>query len=147
MSLKINEIRGLTMVRQTKISSNSNAPEWLLHFESRESQYLINIVNSLIDHTDFDISIDYTNSVDKERVFHIYEPFIALNYLGFMSPSVVSLKFKEGNKVEFWSGDDNGLNMFSERLVFEKESTLPSNPHQSIDFWHFVDSIGTLTDD
>ena len=64
-----------------------------------------------------------------------------------MSPSVVSLKFKEGNKVEFWSGDDNGLNMFSERLVFEKESTLPSNPHQSIDFWHFVDSIGTLTDD
>ena len=141
MSLKINEIRGLTMVRQTKISSNSNAPEWLLHFESRESQYLINIVNSLIDHTDFDISIDYTNSVDKERVFHIYEPFIALNYLGFMSPSVVSLKFKEGNKVEFWSGDDNGLQILSDRL------TLPSNPHQSIDFWHFVDSIGTLTDD
>lgn len=135
------------MIYQNKISSDSTAPEWLLHFEPRESQYLINIVNDLVGYTESEISIDYTNNINKERIFHIYEPFIALNYLGFISPSVVSLSFKKDNKIEFWFGDDNGLNMFSERLILGKESTLPSNPHQSIDFWHFVDNVGTLAHD
>ncbi|MBK3394530.1 hypothetical protein IQ457_11360 [Psychrobacter sp. M9-54-1] len=133
------------IMRQKKIDSSSPPPAWMLVFGGREYEYLENVINQLVVDSDFDIMIDYT-SENGQRIFHIYEPFVALNFHGFVSPSVVSLSFKDDNKVEFWFGDDNGIGMLSDRLTLKAESSLPNNPYQSIDFWHFVDNVGTLSD-
>ena len=134
------------IIHQEKIDSSSPSPAWMLAFEDRECKYLKNIINKLIEHGENDdVWIDYASDNGK-RVFHIYEPFSVLNFLGFMSPSVVSLSFKDDDKVEFWFGDDNGINILSDRLTLEAESKLPKNPHPSIDFWHFMDNTGVFHD-
>lgn len=147
IQLQNNNLRGFIMIiHQEKIDSSSPAPAWMLAFEDRECKYLENVINQLIEHGEYDdIAIDYTSDNGK-RVFHIYEPFSVLSFLGFMSPSVVSLSFKDDNKVEFWFGDDNGINILSDRLTLEAESKLPKNPHPSIDFWHFMDNTDVFHD-
>lgn len=132
------------IIDQNKLDISST-PEWKDAFEEREFEYLKNVINELVKYTESEVAVQYS-SEDGKRVFHIYEPFVALNYLGFMSPSVVSLSFKDNNKVEFWFGDDNGIGILSDRLSLERESVLPRNPNQSIDFWHFVDNTGDFHD-
>lgn len=137
-------IGGGNMITHEKILNDENsAPEWMIFFEPREIEYLKHVVNGLIEHGNFSVTVEY-KCQNNERIFHIYEPFNTLNYLGFLSPSVVSIVFKEGNKIEFWVGDDNGLSILSNRLSLESQSSLPKNSHHQIDFWHFIDNIGTM---
>ena len=61
---------------------------------------------------------------------HIFEPFCTLNYIGFMSPSVISIAFTN-DEIEFWSGDDNGLQILSDRLTLANKSKMPNNAYSS----------------
>ena len=79
-----------------------------------------------------DVSIQ-TYKDDKKRIMHIFEPFCTLNYIGFMSPSVISIAFTN-DEIEFWSGDDNGLQILSDRLTLANKSKMPNNAYSEVDF-------------
>lgn len=128
------------IIHQNKII-NTNSTEWGGSFTNKEFEYLKNVINGLINSgcgfNDVSIQVD-----GNSKTLHIYEPFSALNYLGYGSPSVVSVKFYPNNKIEFLVGDDNGIEIHSSRLSALPEATFPKNLTSEICFWHFVDSIG-----
>lgn len=130
-----------SLIHQQIITSESK-PEWANEFSEKQYLYLKHVLNGLIKNSggfdDFLIDVD-----GKSKTLHIYEPFSALNYLGYMSPSVVSIKFLSDQSVQFLEGDDNGLDIDSDRLVPSKEIKLPNNFTDNICFWHFIDSIGS----
>lgn len=129
------------MIRQAKITEHA-IPSWKSTFNQREYEYLSHVINGLIKHGEFDeIFIEYGEQ-NGRRVLHIFEPFCTLNYLGYMSPSVVSISFNNLGEVEYLTGNDNGLGIFSTRVTHERTLDIPRNSTQEIDFWHFVDAIG-----
>lgn len=130
------------IIYQRTISTNDH-PEWETHFMPRHYRYIVNVINGLIAFGECDeISIQFGRREDVTAM-HIFEPFSTLNYLGFMSPSVVSLCFESStSNVSFYSGDDNGIGIFCDSLKHETTLPLPKNCMPDIDFWHFVDSIG-----
>lgn len=129
-------------IYQRRISTNDH-PEWETHFMPRHYRYIVNVINGLIAFGECDeISIQFGRREDVTAM-HIFEPFSTLNYLGFMSPSVVSLCFESStSNVSFYSGDDNGIGIFCDSLKHETTLPLPKSCMPAIDFWHFVDSIG-----
>ncbi len=125
-----------------QIITNENKPAWASEFSDKQYLYLKHVLNGLIKNSggfdDFLIDVD-----GKSKTLHIYEPFSTLNYLGYMSPSVVSIKFLSDQSVQFLEGDDNGLDIDSDRLVASEEIKLPNNFTDNICLWHFIDSIGS----
>lgn len=120
---------------------NDNSTNWGSSFSENEFLYLKNVINGLINSgSGFDEVMIQADGARK--TLHIYEPFSTLNYLGYGSPSVVSISFTSGNKVVFLSGDDNGIEIHSPKLKASPEENLPKNLTPEICFWHFVDSIG-----
>lgn len=120
---------------------NENSTVWGSSFSENEFLYLKNVINGLINSgSGFDEVMIQADGASK--TLHIYEPFSSLNYLGYASPSVVSIKFTPGNKVVFLSGNDNGIEIHSPELTASSEENLPKNLTPEICFWHFVDSIG-----
>lgn len=120
---------------------NKNSTIWGASFSANEFLYLKHVINGLINSgCGFDEVMIQADGASK--TLHIYEPFSSLNYLGYGSPSVVSIKFMLGNKVVFLSGDDNGIEIHSPKLTASPEENLPKNLTPEICFWHFVDSIG-----
>jgi hypothetical protein len=132
------------MKDQSKIT-DSSLVSWKNDFNEREYQYLKNIINGLISKGEMDDVSIQTYKDDKKRIMHIFEPFCTLNYIGFMSPSVISIAFTN-DEIEFWSGDDNGLQILSDRLTLANKSKMPNNAYSEVDFWHFVDNIGMYTE-
>ena len=114
---------------------------WHEYFYYDEYLYLKHVLNGMLkSNSGFDeISIEFDGAL---RTLHIYEPFSTLNYLGYVSPSVVSIKFID-DKIQFLSGDDNGLGLDSNRLSPSKLYDFPKNLTSDICFWHFVDAIGS----
>ena len=129
-----------------KTINKSVLPVWGNFFPKRECEYLTHIINGLIvhncDHLD-SISIQF-GEADQRRILRIFEPFNTLNCLGYWSPSVVSVSFNNQDQIEFYTGNDNGLGIFSSDLMLESVSKFPKNSAFEIDFWHFVDAIGTV---
>lgn len=119
---------------------NINTVEWSKFFTPKEFKYLQHVINGLINsgsgYNDVSIQVDGNN-----KTLHVYEPFSVLNYLGYGSPSVVSIKFN-ADKIQFLIGDDNGIEINSSRLSALPEVKLPNNLTPEICFWHFVDAIG-----
>ena len=132
-----------TIIYQRTISPNDH-PEWESHFMPRHYRYIVNVINGLIAFGEYDeISIQFGRREDVTAM-HIFEPFSTLNYVGLMSPSVVSLCFKSStSNVSFYTGNDNGIGIFCDSLKHETTLPLPKNCKPDIDFWHFVDSIGS----
>lgn len=128
-----------------KIIDNHDDPEWKDIFKEREYNYLKNIINGLIKFGMFDELMIQFAEKGRSRTLHIFEPFCTLNYLGYMAPSVVSISFDNTNKINFLEGGDNGLSIFSDKLTLSKTANFPCNPTLEIDFWHFVDNIGSAT--
>ncbi|MGZ3814850.1 MAG: hypothetical protein ACXV9T_13280 [Methylobacter sp.] len=129
------------IIDQKTISENCN-PVWQDMFSKREYQYLTNVINGLIKFGELDeISIQFGEQ-NNRHALHIFEPFVTLNCLGFMSPSVVSIAFSNNNEIEYLTGNDNGLEIFSSKLTLESTRKFPRNSTLEIDFWHFVDTIG-----
>ena len=64
-----------------------NSITWAKSFEENDFLYLKHVINGLIDSSSNDsISVQ----VDRnKKIIHIFEPFAALNDLGYGSPSVV----------------------------------------------------------
>lgn len=133
------------MKDQQKIQ-NDTIVGWKKDFGDREYQYLKNVINGLISKGDMDRVFIDVHTDNSARTLHIYEPFSTLNYIGFLSPSVVSIKFVGDKEIEFWNGDDNGIGILSDRLTLGNKSKLPNNAYPEIDFWHFVDNIGEDAD-
>lgn len=128
------------IIYQKLIHDKSDA-FWHEYFSDNEYLYLKHVLNGMLkSNSGFDeISIEF----DRElKILHIYEPFSTLNYLGYGSPSVVSIKFLD-NKIQFLSGDDNGLGLGSNRLIPSSKYDFPKNLTSDICFWHFVDNIGS----
>lgn len=130
----------LNIFHQSKIT-DVKSTTWGKSFAPNEFQYLKNVINELIN-TEGGISEVMMQVDGQSKTLHIYEPFTALNYLGYGSPSVVSIKFTPNNKIVFLSGDDNGIEIHSNRLSASAEENFPKNLTPEICFWHFVDSIG-----
>lgn len=129
------------IIDQGLISQYSH-PVWKQLFSKREYEYLTHVVNGLIEHGEFsELSIQYGEK-NGLRVLHIFEPFNILNYLGYASPSVVSIAFNDTDKIEFWTGGDNGFGIFSKDVTLGRSLKFPRNSTPEIDFWHFVDAIG-----
>jgi len=129
------------MTYQGKISEQDPAV-WKSIFSKREYEYLTHVINGLIDHGEFDeYSVEYGEK-NGRRVLHIFEPFNTLNYLGYASPSVVSIAFNDSNQIEFLTGQDNGLGIFSKDVTLERTLSIPRNSTPEVDFWHFIDAIG-----
>ncbi|MCX7589311.1 hypothetical protein, partial [Phenylobacterium sp. 58.2.17] len=65
-----------------QIITNSNTPDWASEFSEKQYLYLKHVLNGLINNSggfdDFLIDVD-----GKSKTLHIYEPFSALNYLGY----------------------------------------------------------------
>ena len=137
---------GHTIIYQRTIAPNDH-PEWESHFTPRCYRYIVNVINGLIAFGEYDeISIQFGRRGDVAAM-HIFEPFSTLNYLGFGSPSVVSLCFESSaSNVSFYAGNDNGVGIFCDSLEHEITLPLPKNCVPDIDFWHFVDSIGHTWD-
>lgn len=122
-----------------------DTPIWKDIFLEREYNYLENVINGLIHFGGKqlnEILIQYGKD-ENRRIFHIFEPFVTLNYLGFLSPSVVSIVFNKADEIEYLTGNDNGLSIFSKEVTFECIKNFPKNSTLEIDFWHFVDAIGS----
>ncbi len=129
------------MIFQTKITEQSNVI-WKNVFSKREYEYLTHVINGLIAHGEQEhIAVQYGER-NGCRVLHIFEPFCALNHLGYSSPSVVSISFKSVKEIQFLTGGDNGLEIFSPQVTLESTVPFPKNSAPEIDFWHFVDAIG-----
>ncbi|MDH0032925.1 MULTISPECIES: hypothetical protein [unclassified Acinetobacter] len=126
--------------------SSEMAPTWAKEFSSNEFLYLKHVINGLINNSggfeDFLIEVD-----GNSKTLHIYEPFTSLNFLGYLSPSVVSIKFISEKTVKFLTGDDNGIGIHSSRLQESEEIKLPNNLTDNICLWHFIDSIGNAYPD
>lgn len=106
---------------------------------------LTHVINGLIAHGELkELCIQYGEK-NGRRTLHIFEPFCTLNHLGYISPSVVSIAFNDAKKIEFMTGSDNGLEIFSKEVTMECTLPFPKNSTPEIDFWHFVDAIGTAT--
>ena len=100
------------MIIQTKIS-DVHHPSWKDTFSKREYEYLTHVINGLIAHGELkELCIQYGEK-NGRRTLHIFEPFCTLNHLGYISPSVVSIAFNDAKKIEFMTGSDNGLEIFS----------------------------------
>ncbi|NCI78554.1 hypothetical protein [Acinetobacter kanungonis] len=117
-----------------------NSITWAKSFEENDFLYLKHVINGLIDSSSNDsISVQ----VDRnKKIIHIFEPFAALNDLGYGSPSVVSIDVATEGKVKFLGGDDNGIEINSTRLFDITIVNKPQNLTADICFWHFVDAIG-----
>lgn len=132
------------MILQTRIP-NHESTSWSDTFPTREYEYLTHVINGLLDHGEFDhVAIQYGEK-NGHRVLHIFEPFNTLNYLGYGSPSVVSISFNNKEEIEFLTGGDNGLGIFSKDVTHERTLKFPRNSTPEIDFWHFVDAIGQFS--
>lgn len=120
--------------------------DWRVLFSLDEYLYLKGVVNGLISNSGgFDeVAIQVDGSA---RTLHIYEPFTTLNYLGYGSPSVVSIQFNSKGEIYFLSGDDNGIGINSSRLVASKPVGFPNNLTTEICLWHFIDAIGSAYSD
>ena len=117
-------------------------PAWKKLFSKREYDYLTHVINGLLQHGEFsELSIQYGEK-NGLRALHIFEPFSVLNCMGYASPSVVSIAFNDSGKIQFLTGGDNGLGIFSEEVTLEQSRKFPRNNTAEIDFWHFVDAIG-----
>ena len=122
--------------------SDDFEPTWKETFSKREYEYLVHVLNGMLQNNEFGrLAIEHGTQQGK-HVLHIYEPFTVLNYLGYMSPSVVSIAFNNQEQIEFWTGSDNGLGMFSKGLELERTLSFPRNSTPEVDFWHFIDAIG-----
>jgi len=129
------------IISQGYISEHDH-PIWKNTFPKREYEYLTHVINGLIKFGEVEeLSIQY-GEIKDSRVLHIFEPFLTLNYLGYMSPSVVSISFNNNKEIEFMTGGDNGLGIFSKDVTLERTLKFPRNSTLEIDFWHFVDAIG-----
>lgn len=119
-------------------------PVWKQIFSKREYEYLTHIINGLIVYGGQvdNIWIQF-GKIEQKRVLHIFEPFTTLNYLGYGSPSVVSIAFNDKGEIEFFTGQDNGIGIFSSEMNLESVLKMPKNSSLEIDFWHFVDAIGS----
>ena len=127
---------------QRHISAHNADPVWNNTFSKRERAYLTHVINGLIEFGGYeDMSIQYGEK-EGRRVLHIFEPFATLNSIGYSSPSVVSISFNDKQKIEFLTGGDNGLGIFSTDVTLERTTDFPRNSTFEIDFWHFVDAIG-----
>lgn len=107
------------------------------NFSEREIIYIKNILwgleyKGLYDNPSFEIGI-----VRNKAVLHIDEPFIALNYLGFGSPSNITLIFTDDDKIEFWGSSDNGK-YAEEKLNVSK---IPDLIDRENDFNHFLENV------
>lgn len=123
------------------ISQHSH-PAWMKLFSNREYDYLTHVINGLLQHGEFSkLSIQYGEK-NGLRALHIFEPFSILNCMGYGSPSVVSIAFDDSDKIQFLTGGDNGLGIFSKDVTLERSRKFPRNNTAEIDFWHFVDAIG-----
>lgn len=129
------------IISQVSVSKNDH-PVWKTIFSKREYEYLTHVINGLIKFGEFEeLSIQYGEKAGH-RVLHIFEPFCTLNYIGYMSPSVVSISFNKNGEIDFMTGGDNGLCIFSNEVNLERTLKFPRNSTLEIDFWHFVDAIG-----
>lgn len=129
------------IVDQGLITQHSH-PVWETLFSKRECDYLTHVINGLIEHGEFsELAIQYGEK-NGLRAFHIFEPFSILNSIGYASPSVVSIAFNDSDKIQFLTGGDNGLGIFSKDVALERSLIFPRNSTPEIDFWHFVDAIG-----
>ena len=129
------------IIDQGLISTHSQ-PAWKKLFSEREYDYLTHVVNGLIEHGEFsELSIQYGEK-NGLRALHIFEPFSTLNFMGYWSPSVVSIAFDDNDKIQFLTGCDNGLGIFSKDVTLDQSRKFPRNNTAEIDFWHFVDAIG-----
>lgn len=138
------------MTTQKIIDLNQNQSlGWNTIFSNRQFEYLVHVINGLIKNGEFDDVLLEYGETENKRVLHIYEPFNTLNYLGYMSPSVVSISFSTDNdkQIEFYTGGNNGICIFSNELTLVSTSQMPNNSTEEIDFWHFVDSIGNYCSD
>jgi len=133
----------MTKIINQGLVLDQTVPIWKNLFSNREYVYLKNVINELIKRGESqELWIQYGEK-DNLRALHIIEPFTILNYIGYTSPSVVSIAFtKENNKILFFTGDDNGLCIFSNNLSLDISRDFPRNSTADIDFWHFVDAIG-----
>lgn len=120
--------------------------KWHEYFSDKEYLYLKHALNGILNNNGGFESIGIEFDKDS-RTLHIYEPFVCLNYLGYLSPSVVSIKFVDNNKIQFLSGDDNGIGINSPRLSPSRLYDFPNNLTSNICFWHFVDAIGQVSAD
>ena len=129
------------IIDQGLISQHSQ-PVWKKLFSEREYDYLTHVVNGLLQHGEFsELSIQYGEK-NGLRALHIFEPFSILNCMGYGSPSVVSIAFDENEKIQFLTGGNNGLGIFSKDVTLERSRKFPRNNTAEVDFWHFVDAIG-----
>lgn len=135
------------IIEQRAISKDDN-PVWKNIFSEREYEYLTHVINGLISFGGNQIDEVWIQYGENEsgRVLHIFEPFVTLNCLGYMSPSVVSISFGKNNEIEYLTGGDNGLGIFSKDVTLECTRGFPRNSTLEIDFWHFVDAIGSAHD-
>lgn len=132
------------IIHQESISDH-DSPQWKGIFSQREYEYLAHVISGLIKFGEFkSVAIQYGKDKSR-RTLHIFEPFNTLNYLGFMSPSVVSITFNDNNEIEYLTGNDNGLGIFSREVTLDCVRTFPRNSVLEIDFWHFVDAIGAFS--
>ena len=112
------------MIIQTKIS-DVHHPSWKDTFSKREYEYLTHVINGLIAHGELkELCIQYGEK-NGRRTLHIFEPFCTLNHLGYISPSVVSIAFNDAKKIEFMTGSDNGLEIFSKQVNIRELPHLP----------------------
>lgn len=129
------------IISQGLVSQHSQ-PAWKKLFSQREYDYLTHAINGLIQHGEFsELSIQYGEKKGL-RALHIFEPFSVLNCMGYGSPSVVSIAFDDDGKIQFLTGGDNGLEIFSNEVTLERSRKFPRNNTAEVDFWHFVDAIG-----
>lgn len=132
----------MSKIFDQSIIEENDSPEWKEHFTVKQFNYIKHVVNGFIRKGEFDeVSFQYSPT---DATFHIYEPFTTLNYLGYSSPSVVSIKFESDDKITFLTGDDNGIEILSNRLTALPTVPFPKNLSEEICFWHFVDNIGDL---
>ncbi len=132
----------MSEILHQEVISETDNPVWKDIFNEREYKYLSHAVNGLIQFGEIDyVSIQFGQR-NSTRVFHIFEPFTTLNFLGFASPSVVSISFSNGCEIRYSTGHDNGLEIFSNEVTLVSCRQFPKNSMLEIDFWHFVDAIG-----
>lgn len=110
--------------------------DWRENFTRREAEYIENILWGLEYKGCYEEPNSFIGLVDGKRAIHISEPFIALNYLGFMSPSNITLVFKDDKNIEFWESEDNGR--FADNLL--KISQIPIFVDKDTDFNHFIEN-------
>lgn len=129
------------LINQGKITQRTE-PSWASQFSKREYDYLIHVINGMLTHSELDELLVQFGKRGYVRALHIYEPFVVLNNLGYLSPSVVTIAFDRSDRIHFLTGGDNGLGIFDKDVIPECSREFPRNCTGEIAFWHFVDAIG-----